>query len=50
MGNHGAKSNGLEQAPVTLKDSIDGMLAKVIHSAYRYMLFRYLFSSAANIL
>jgi norsolorinic acid ketoreductase len=29
MGNDGAVANGLEEAPVTLKDSIDGMISKV---------------------
>jgi len=29
MGTYGAKSNGMEEAPVTLEDSINGMLAKV---------------------
>lgn len=29
MGNAGAQANGLEAAPVTLKDSVDGILNKV---------------------
>jgi len=29
MGNDGAVANGLEEAPVTLKDSIDGMVSKI---------------------
>lgn len=29
MGNFGAKSSGMEEAPVTLEDSINGMLSKV---------------------
>ena len=29
MGNHGAKSNGMEKAPVTVEDSVSGMLSKV---------------------
>jgi norsolorinic acid ketoreductase len=28
MGNHGAKSSGMDKAPVTLEDSIGGMLSK----------------------
>lgn len=28
MGNGGAKASGMEAAPVTVKDSIDGMLSK----------------------
>jgi len=29
MGNRGAQSHGMKEAPVMLKDSIDGMLGKV---------------------
>ena len=29
MGNAGAKANGLEEAPVTLKDCVDGMIDKI---------------------
>jgi hypothetical protein len=29
MGNQGAKASGMEEAPVTLEDSVKGMLSKV---------------------
>ncbi|KAH8684204.1 hypothetical protein BGZ60DRAFT_366304 [Tricladium varicosporioides] len=32
MGNQGAKSSGMEEAPVTLEDSVNGMLTKIDHA------------------
>ena len=29
MGSHGAKENGLEEAPTTIKESVGGMVGKV---------------------
>lgn len=29
MGNMGAKANGMEEAPVTLQQSVDGILGKI---------------------
>jgi hypothetical protein len=34
MGNLGATSVGMEKAPVTLKDSVNGMVSKVIYVAF----------------
>jgi hypothetical protein len=41
MGNMGATAIGMEKAPVTLEDSISGMLSKVMQiSTHQYLLVR----------
>lgn len=39
MGNHGARSHGMEEAPVTLEDSVNGMLSKVRNLIYAFLHF-----------
>ena len=41
MGNAGAQSVGMKEAPVTLRDSVDGILNKVSLYFHQYDLYRY---------